>query len=27
MLDLMFLASGFAFFLVAVFYTHVCDRL
>lgn len=27
MLDVIFIAAGFAFFLVAVLYTYACDRL
>jgi hypothetical protein len=27
MLDVIFIAAGFAFFLLAVLYTYVCDRL
>lgn len=27
MLDVIFIAAGFAFFLLAVLYTYACDRL
>lgn len=27
MLDLVFVAAGFGFFAVTLFYTHLCDRI